>query len=471
MGLIKKHFHDQIIAGQMSAQYAQYAPGEQVRFSTMGLATGAEPDAANGAIYGVNMCQVGPALGHGVHLEQEFINNVVELANAAPDGLKCRFGHPGMCMESLGTFVGRFRNARVEGEKAVADLYLDSSAKISPNGNMYDYIIDMSTRNPDMMGPSIVFEAGRYYVYTKDKRKAYIHRHESEYEIWHEYRDENNELIPSDEIDDTSLIYASIVNLSACDIVDEPAATSGMFAQKSFGVQIHSFLNAFPDAWKMLSTNAALRRFFEKELPASKEFFRQYEALQAQKSAGPTGPQGKPGPQGIQHKPSITSQIMYTEKAKAALKKLGKLKFDINATTTDGVDVVITTSSDTPAVGDAVSVVGADGSTSPAPSGTHVINGGDFDGYVLTIDNGVITEITAPETTPVEDSQVLSEAQPSAELAALRAEIVELRAQIKATGTAPVGDDHTHVAEDKFSGNEWNQKGQNMYKRAKRTQQ
>jgi hypothetical protein len=467
MSKIKTHFHDQIVKGQQAAAASQYAPGEHVRFTSRSLATGAEVDTESGAIYGVNMCQVGEAKGHDIYLEQEFIDNVVALTNAAPDGLKCRFGHPGMCMESLGTFIGRFRNGRIEGNKAVADLYLDDSARISPNGNMYDYILKMTADNPDMMGPSIVFEMGQSYYRTYDGRKV----------IWkwsnkednYIYVDESGEQVSISDVDQ-SKSYATIVSLDACDVVDEPAATSGMFAAKSFGVQIHNFFDSFPDAWKMLNGNAALRRFFEQQMPQSKEFFRQYEA--AQKAAGPTGPQGKAGPTGIQLNKPTPSQIMLSEKAKASLKKLGRLKFDISAVTTDGVDIVVVTSSDTPAVGDAVEVVGSDGTRTPAPDGQHVVNGGDLDGAIIVTVDGLITEYTPAEAAPVdpiEDAPMAAEST-AQELAALRTEIKQLKAQItpKATHVAADNDPEPDGAKTSYEKAAWNQYAEKRIKGAKK---
>lgn len=62
---------------------------------------------------------------------------------------------------------------------------------------------------------------------------------------------------------------------------------------------------------------------------------------------------------------------------------------NLDLTLTDGTDIVVETESDSPAVGDAVTVDG-----SPAPDGEHTI----ADGRTLVTEGGVITEIRDPES-------------------------------------------------------------------------
>ena len=81
-------------------------------------------DREAGIIRGVSVCTEGEAKGHGVHLDSEFIQTVTDLGNAKKQGLKARFGHPNMCSTALGTFIGRYKNFTVEGNKAKADLFL-----------------------------------------------------------------------------------------------------------------------------------------------------------------------------------------------------------------------------------------------------------------------------------------------------------------------------------------------------------
>ena len=157
MGKIKEFYHEQITREQsISATRWFRANNKSDKLK------GAEIDAENGAIYGVAICTEGEALGHDVWLDSAFIADVVKFGKAYKKGLKARFGHPSMSGESLGTFIGRFQNFRQEGTKAVADLYLDDSAKNTPNGNLYDYILKLA-ENPDVFGTSIVFAIDSYF--------------------------------------------------------------------------------------------------------------------------------------------------------------------------------------------------------------------------------------------------------------------------------------------------------------------
>ena len=89
-------------------------------------------DAKNGIIKNASVVTAGEAEGHGIYLDQNFVEDVVRLGNEYKQGLKSRFGHPTLSNEALGTYLGRFKNFRVNGNKAVADLYLDDVAKKSP---------------------------------------------------------------------------------------------------------------------------------------------------------------------------------------------------------------------------------------------------------------------------------------------------------------------------------------------------
>jgi len=68
----------------------------------------AKIDRENRIMYGVSVCTAGEARGHGVMLDDEFIDNVVSFGNSWKSGVKSRFGHPLSSAEPLGTAVGKF---------------------------------------------------------------------------------------------------------------------------------------------------------------------------------------------------------------------------------------------------------------------------------------------------------------------------------------------------------------------------
>ena len=181
-------------------------------------------DEHTGVIKNVVLAREGIAKGHGVHLDSTFIAKLVELGNGIEAGVKARFGHPNMCSDALGTYIGRFKNFRVIEDKAYADLHMDDVAKKSPKGDLYSYVFGMAKSNPDMFGNSIVFRAG-----------------ESRFE---EEIGENEEVITKE--------YTSIVALMASDLVDTPAATESLFSEDLTASKVTEFLESNPEVEEIL---------------------------------------------------------------------------------------------------------------------------------------------------------------------------------------------------------------------------
>lgn len=177
-----------------------------------------------GVIKNVVLAREGIAKGHGVHLDSKFIGDLVRLGNEIEQGVKARFGHPNMCSDALGTYIGRFKNFRVIEDKAYADLHMDEVAKKSPKGDLYSYVFGMARNNADMFGNSIVFRAG-----------------ESRFE---EVIGENEEVITKE--------YTSIVALMASDLVDTPAATESLFSEDLTAAKVTEFLESNPEVEEIL---------------------------------------------------------------------------------------------------------------------------------------------------------------------------------------------------------------------------
>ena len=194
-------------------------------------------DHDRGIIEGVSVCTVGEAKGHGVNLDSEFVQTVTDMGAEKRQGLKARFGHPNMCSTALGTFIGRFKNFRLDGDQCRADLFLSNEAKDTPHGNLYQYVLNMAANEPDMFGTSIVFTPGAYYRRDLDTG-------EKVYEA--EFAQERN---LSDEL------YVECDALHACDAVDEPAANDGLFSrfsQETIAGQITEFLDLHPQVWSAI---------------------------------------------------------------------------------------------------------------------------------------------------------------------------------------------------------------------------
>jgi len=184
-------------------------------FSTPAVAFSfSQIDEVAGVLKKVVVAQAGKVKSYFEQIDSVTLSQIAQLGNSKEAGVKARFGHPNMCSSSFGTYIGRFKNFQVEGEKVFGDLHLDDVCKESPSGNLFDYIVKMAKNNPDMFGASIAFVPSEPSL--------------------------TDEEYPATRIDD----------LLATDLVDDPAATNSLFAVDSFSYQATRFLDENPSiAW------------------------------------------------------------------------------------------------------------------------------------------------------------------------------------------------------------------------------
>ncbi len=185
-------------------------------------------DKEQGIIFDVVVAALGEAKGHNIHLNSQFLDEVVSLASKHKAGIKARFGHPNICATALGTYLGRYKNYRRVGDQVLADLHLDDSAKKSPNGNLYEYVLDMAENNPDMFGASIAFKQGEATTSLSEVDGKQVEKK-----------------------------FATIKALYATDLVDSPAATDGLFEafhEDDFASQVTIFLDDHPQVFQLLDS-------------------------------------------------------------------------------------------------------------------------------------------------------------------------------------------------------------------------
>ncbi len=127
-------------------------------FATRGIHAEQPVDLAAGIIYGVSIAQAVEAAGHRLVFDHHSLNQLVNLGNASIKGIKARFAHPSFTQDGLGSYLGRFRNFRLEGEKALADLHLSRAAAHSPAGDLRAYILSLAQEDPESFGVSIVVD-------------------------------------------------------------------------------------------------------------------------------------------------------------------------------------------------------------------------------------------------------------------------------------------------------------------------
>ena len=155
------------------------------------------------------------------------LDSVVEFGNKAKAGIKSRFGHPNMSSTALGTFLGRVRNFRRDGDIVRADLHIDKTAFDTPDGDLAGYVLNLAESDPEMFGASMV-------IYWEEEKREGLDAN-------------GNELPP----------FIRVTNLFSVDVVDDPAANNGLFGMPFFSesvrpsVEMTAFLDKFlnnPDA-------------------------------------------------------------------------------------------------------------------------------------------------------------------------------------------------------------------------------
>ncbi len=163
------------------------------------------------------------------------LDQVIELGNQSKIGTKSRFGHPNMSTEALGTFLGRAKNFRKDGDIVRADLYIDETAYKTPNGDLATYVIDLAETDPEAFGSSLVFDADFEYRLEKDGTRK---------------KDNQGNDLPA---------LVRFTKLYASDVVDDPATTKGMFGN-FFNASIELSAKATEFLDKLLNNPDALEK-------------------------------------------------------------------------------------------------------------------------------------------------------------------------------------------------------------------
>lgn len=222
-------------------------------------------DAEKGLIRDVVMVQEGPAKGHGVHLDEEFISAIVayDQKHFSNIGLKARFGHPSASSETMGTQMGvfsNFRKRRRDGKmQAIADMQLLDAAEQSPtHPGMKSWVLSMAQERPDFIMSSIVFRGSGFY-----QRKANGHKKRIEER---EDLDESQPVFAEFDADNGAEHFYT-------DLVEQGAATESLFSTKAnpdfFVSRAHEFLDENPDLLQFVKDNPQRVQFFLQRLGIS----------------------------------------------------------------------------------------------------------------------------------------------------------------------------------------------------------
>lgn len=194
-----------------------------------GLAAGADVDRIggdNGAglIRGAAVITRGEALGHGLWIDNHMLQQTHDAINAEPEtGSKARFTHPGLSSDGMGKFLGRFKNATLDGDVVRADLHFSKAAHETPDGNLADYVMELADEDPAAFGNSISF------MRDTDAERQFRDSNQQVVEVVDEEGTQSQRKVfrSPDELNTKNLRHARLASLRAVDTVDSPAANPG----------------------------------------------------------------------------------------------------------------------------------------------------------------------------------------------------------------------------------------------------
>lgn len=157
-------------------------------------------DRKRNVIFGANLMQVGDLNDGDTRpwtVDAETLSQAQKLMSKGNNGAKARFTHPNMSNDGMGSYLGRWKDVRVDGGTLRGDLHLADSAFKSPQGDLGTYVMDLAESDPEAFGVSLATRLDYSNLEEFDKKKTG--------EKW----------------------PMRFSDIRAGDIVDEPAATRG----------------------------------------------------------------------------------------------------------------------------------------------------------------------------------------------------------------------------------------------------
>lgn len=160
----------------------------------------AKVDRKANIIFGANLMQVGDLNNGDARpwtVDAESLSQAQKMMSKGNNGAKARFTHPNMSSDGMGSYLGRWKNVRVDGGTLRGDLHLADAAFKSPQGDLGTYVMDLAESDPEAFGVSLATRLDYADLEKFDKKKTG--------EKW----------------------PMRFSDIRAGDIVDEPAATRG----------------------------------------------------------------------------------------------------------------------------------------------------------------------------------------------------------------------------------------------------
>lgn len=216
-----------------------------LRADGLGVPVGVDRDA--GIIRGYAVAQRGPfkTPGRG-EFDEDGLRAIVAQMNARPAGLKSRFAHPGLSSDGIGTFLGRARSARLDGNTVRADLHLDPSSRSTPSGDLGGYVMDLAQNDPEAFGSSLVLQAEKKLRLDAKGQRLKDEQGEDLPPLWYPRK-----LHASDVVDDGDAVHDGFLaaGLDADELPDAALWQGGLILDRLFAGQPREAIEARTLAW------------------------------------------------------------------------------------------------------------------------------------------------------------------------------------------------------------------------------
>jgi hypothetical protein len=195
-------------------------------------------DLENRVIRNVIMAQAGEAKGHGISVEQKFIDAVV---TQSQNEVLSNFGHN---WDNMGLQLGRVKNVHSVENKAVGDLHIYNNADNSPRfPNMGTWVMQQAAEDPESLMLSISFKSAYYYQYDNSGTEIKLSR------------DRWGDPIPTFS---NQTVFVALGTLLSVDVVDSGALTDTLYSSQK--TESPSFFQAM---WQFLTGSKMKDKEFE----------------------------------------------------------------------------------------------------------------------------------------------------------------------------------------------------------------
>lgn len=204
-------------------------------------------DRAAGIIYGYTVAELGPfkTPGRG-EFNAKSLSMIAEQMNANAAGVKVRYTHPSLSADGLGNFLGRGRNAWVDGNKVRANLHFDPTALQEPIGGGKPkgvYLMDLAESDPTALGSSLVLQVKEELQLTPDGKPATDANGDPLPPIWYPTK-----IHASDIVDEGDAVHSGLLSAGS-PITDDVVRLACQSLDNVFADQSREVIDARVKAW------------------------------------------------------------------------------------------------------------------------------------------------------------------------------------------------------------------------------